>query len=732
MGKTSLTIEAAGNLTTQYAGGAWLVDLSPLRDPTGLIVTVADALGVKAESGVPLLTAIASALGRDRSLLLLDNCEHLVDPVSSLVEELLRAAPALTIICASRRSLTVDGEAVYEVAPLDLPPVGANVDDLRRTASSRLLSDRAAAASPGFEITNENAADVTTLCRRLDGIPLAIEMAASNLRSMTTREIAESLEDRLSLGGRRRGIPRHRTLRATMQWSYDLLQEEEQELFDRLCVFASRFSREAALAIGTGRHVLPQSAELAALVDASMMVADVSGKGTWYRILPTLRDFGIFNLRERGELEVVRRVHAEYLAAAAAEMDIPFALIGSTIRVERMISVEDFRAAVDWALQSGQANLAIELLMPLSLSWINGGRLDEAARWLGRVDELGVEASLSLWRVHLAAAVVDWLAGRNEQAQDAFRRLSDEALAMGESAAAADALRFAAYVRWRRGDLSGARDDMATAADAVSDQVGKDIQAREGLAVLDLYLGNIRAAEDQAQALGAFADRTEGDLLAKCIALNVQGWLACYRDDLEDSTRCFERCRDIAIEQSDWHHNVNARLGLAWTFLARGLPDQALAEAMAAHDLSRDAGNPGKRAEALILMGCAQLDLGDLPRAARSLAAGLELLRDHVRRVDHMTRGVRFAGWIAQADARPHLALRFLNAVEAEHRRIRYVDPPSDIARSTRALTSARGVLDDRSRDTPTKDAEGASLPTVLNEAVDYLHEVAVGLPSSG
>lgn len=729
VGKTSLAIEAARSVAARYPGGVWLVDLSPLRDSTRFIVTIADALGVKDESGVPLQSAIASALRGDRSVLLLDNCEHLIDPVSSFVDELLHAVPELIITCTSRRSLAMSGESVYEVAPLGLPPVGAEVGDLRGIASSRLLSDRAVAISPGFEITSENAADVATLCQRLDGIPLAIELAASNLRSMTTREIVESLGDQLSLSGRPRGTLRHRTLRATMQWSYDLLQEAEQELFDRLSVFAGRFSRTAALAVGAGREGVPPSEELAALVDASMIVADVSsGKATTYRMLPTLRDFGISNLRDQGELEAVRRSHAEYLAVDAEDMALPLTPLGSTKRVEQNVSVEDFRVAADWTLQAGPPALAMTLLVPLAHYLIGGGRLAEAAHWLDKVDQSGIEGSLNLWRLRLAAAILHWFAGRHEQAEAAFRSLSSMALEMGETTAAADALQLAGYIRWRRGDLRGARDDMATAADAVSDWVGRGHAAREGLAVLELYLGNIAPAELQAQVLDAFAERT-GDPTATCDALNVQGWLACYRGNLEESTQFFEQCRDIAIEEGNVAHDVNARLGLAWVFPALGLPDQALTQALAARQLAVDSLNLGKHAEALIVMGCAHLDMGDIPNAARSVGTGLELFRSRVRRVDHMSRGLRFAGWIAQAEGRPRIALRFLTAAQSEHRRIGFVDPPSDAARSTHALTEVRELLGDAEADAVTRGAANVAFLVILNEAVEFLHEVVEGRP---
>ena len=505
-----------------------------------------------------------------------------------------------------------------------------------------------------------------------------------------------------------------------MQWSYDLLEKAEQALFDRLSVFAGRFSREAALAIGAGTNGVLPSAELAALVDASMIVADVSGRATNYRLLPTLQDFGLFNLRERGELESVRRAHAEYLASDAEEMALPLVPIGSTKRIEHNVSVEDFRIAADWALRAAQPELAIALLVPLSQHWISGGRLTEAAHWLARVNQLDVDAPLVLWRLRMAAAMLDWLAGRNEEAEAAFRLLSVSAAQMGAAAASADALLFAGHIRWRFGDLRGARDDMAAAVEAV----GRSEWRRDGLAVLELYLGNIAAAEQQVNVLAAFADRTN-DPVARCSALNARGWLACYGGDLAESVEFFEQCRDIAIEEGDWHHEVNARLGLGWVFPALGLADQALEQAEAARDLSLDTGNPGKQGEAMIVMGPAQLDLGDLPGAALSVAQGLEMLRDRVRRIDHMSRGLRFAGWIALADGRGDLAVRFLTVAEAEHQRIHYVDPPADAARSGRALDEARHLVDEVAVAAVTAAAEEASFSAVLDEAVDYLNEVA-------
>jgi hypothetical protein len=509
-----------------------------------------------------------------------------------------------------------------------------------------------------------------------------------------------------------------------MQWSYDLLDETEQAVFDRLSVFAGRFSREAALAIGASRDDAAPSVELTALVDASMIVADVSGRSTKYRMLPTLRDFGVFNLREGGELESVRLAYAEYLTADAKDMIIPYAPNQPTRRVEQNVSVEDFRAAAEWALHTGRTELAPSLVGPLMWHHILSGRFDEAAHWVDRVNQFAVEGSFEQWRLEMAAAAVSYLRGRSEAAEVTFRSLSVSAIEMGEVAASADALQFAGHALWRHGDLLGARDAMAAAA-AASATDWSGLSKHEILAEIELQLGNITAAEQQADILATFADRTH-DPVATAAATHVRGWVAFHREKPVESIRLLENCRDLAIEEGDDRlHHFKARLGLARVFTALGPPDQALALAKAAIDVL--AVRDGARGQPMILVGKAQLDLGDLPRAARSVTDGLETLRDRHGSVEYIARGLRFASWIALADGRNNLAVRFQTAAEAEFQRIGFVDPPAEAAQAAAALAEARQLLGEAEQDTPTNRAEDAPFATVLNEAIGYLHQVAEG-----
>ena len=492
-------------------------------------------------------------------------------------------------------------------------------------------------------------------------------------------------------------------------------------------MFAGRFSREAALTIGADRDGVPPSSELAALVDASMIVADVSGRATKYRMLATLRDFGVFNLREGGELESVRLAHAEYLVVDAEDMVLPYAPNQPTKRVERNVSVEDFRAATDWALQVGRTELTPGLVGPLIHHHLRSGRFDEATLWVDRVNQYAVEGSFEQWRLQIAAASIDsYVSGRSEAREAEYRSLSVSAAEMGEVAASADALQCAGHARWRRGDLRGARDDMVAAAEAASASDWSGHSKREILAEIELQLGNITAAEQQADILATFADRTH-DPVATAASLHIRGWVAFYRGKPKESIRLLETFRDLAVAAGDnRQHLQRARLGLARVFITLGLPDQALAQAKVSSDAALAVWHQA-RGQSMILIGRAQLDLGDLSSAARSLMDGLENLRDRHPSAEYIARGLRFAGWIALADGQSDLAVRFQTAAEAEFQRIGFVGPPAEAAQAAHALAEARHLLGEAEQDTPTNRAEQAPFATVLNEAVGYLREVAEG-----
>src|SRR5579859_796700 len=252
-GKTRLSLQAAAALLPDFADGAWLVELAPLADPALVAQSAATALGVRETGGRPMLEALADYLRAKQLLLILDNCEHLVAACAGLAEQLLRQCPRLKILASSREALGIAGETTYPVPSLSLPAAagGSGAEALSQSEAASLFVDRAQAALPTFALTDDNAAAVATVCRRLDGIPLAIELAAARVRLLRVDEIAARLDDRFRLltGGSRTALPRQQTLRALIDWSYDLLTEPERALLRRLAVFAGGWTLEAAEAV---------------------------------------------------------------------------------------------------------------------------------------------------------------------------------------------------------------------------------------------------------------------------------------------------------------------------------------------------------------------------------------------------------------------------------------------------------------------------------------------------
>jgi predicted ATPase len=355
-GKTRLALQAAAEAIDRFEDGVFFVGVAPIFDPGLVIPMVAQVLGVPDIRGRPPLENLKDYLRDRQLLLLLDNCEHLVGACAELADALLCVCPHLRILATSREVLGVAGETIYAVPPLTLPPprdaVSTPTDErLAASEAVQLFVTRAAGAMPGFALSERNAPAVADVCRRLDGLPLAIELAAARIRVLAPEQIAARLEDRFRLltGGSRTALPRHQTLRATLDWSYELLSEPERALFRRLAVFARGFTLEAAEAVcgepPDPRRPTPERPPpatvldlLARLADKSMVVAEPTAEGpVRYRLLETLRQYGWERLGESGDAAAARRRHAHFYLeyAEAAEPE----LVGQT----------SSRGQIDWS-----------------------------------------------------------------------------------------------------------------------------------------------------------------------------------------------------------------------------------------------------------------------------------------------------------------------------------------------------------------------------------------------
>jgi predicted ATPase len=354
-GKTRLALAVASEVAQRFEDGVWLVKLAPLSDPDLLPQAVASVLGVRESPGTSLADTLAAHLGTRHLLLLLDNCEHLPGACVSLAEGLLRRCPNLRILATSRAALGAVGEALFNVPPLTLPDPrrGPTVGSLPEYEAVRLFVERAKAVRPDFTLTEANALAVAHICYRLDGIPLALELAAARTKVLSVDQISERLDDSFALltGGGRTRMPHHKTLRATMDWSYELLTERERTLLARLSVFASGFALEAAEAVGTGGSIDGYDVLdlLAFLVDKSLvLVAEHDGEAR-YRLLETVRQYGREKLEESGEAEPILQRHAGFYLALAERADLMSR--EQAVWLERLENEHDnFRAALALSL----------------------------------------------------------------------------------------------------------------------------------------------------------------------------------------------------------------------------------------------------------------------------------------------------------------------------------------------------------------------------------------------
>jgi predicted ATPase/DNA-binding SARP family transcriptional activator len=382
-GKTRLATTYAATYAATEPGGAWLVELAAVTDPADVVGAAAGALGVR-ETGGPagprdpaaLLVAALSATG---TLLVLDNCEHVIDAAARLVDELLGRCPGLRVLATSREPLGIPGEALCPVPPLGLPAPGASAAETVGCPAVRLFVDRVAAVRPGFVVDADNVAAVVEVVRRLDGLPLAIELAAARLRALSVRQLAERLDDRFRVltSGYRTALPRHRTLAAVVAWSWDLLPDEERRLAEHLAVFPGPVTPESAAAVCP-----PAGDLLAALVDKSLLRA----VEPHYAMLETIREYGLRRLRETGQLAAVRAAFSGYFRDLAERAEPHLRTAGQVPWIERLAAERDnLTAALRYSVEAGDADTAVRLGAALGLFWTIRGSHAEAVAWLRTV-----------------------------------------------------------------------------------------------------------------------------------------------------------------------------------------------------------------------------------------------------------------------------------------------------------------------------------------------------------
>jgi len=629
VGKTRLALQAADGLLAQFPGGAWMVEMASQTDAALVPDAVAGVLGVKEQAGRPVLATLIDHLRGRTILLILDNCEHLVAACARLAAALLAGCPNLTILATSRETLGIPGEALFVVPPLPAPHARHSLlpEAFIHYEAVRLFVERASAVLSGFAVTGENAPAVAHVCRQLDGIPLAIELAAARVRVLRVEQIAERLDDRFRLltGGSRAALPRHQTLQALIDWSYDLLAPVERALLRRLAVFVGGWTLPAAEATCAGDGLDPADVLdlLVQLVNKSLVAVEHQpGQDARYRLLDTIRHYALARLAESGEAESVWRRLAQYYIA----------LIKVSGLADQITSIQDpyrvlaqerdnVRGALAWCRSApGAEELGLQLAVAVMNSWIGHGDWREAQAFLEaaleRASQLAnpsarVRAELGLGQIaymqgHYARATAHLLRSSSlaRERQDARAEgaalvvLADVALEQGEPPLALDHLEAAWALYQRLDDAEGMAVTMQMQAEAVLGQEDA-----------------VRAAALFQKSLALFpepvrANHVPGTLIGL-------GSTAILQGDYELAQQQYMDCLALCRQHQERSLNLpwaiyglgEATLGLGEAALARNHFREAL-------ELFRDEGDQGAISFCLASLGCAAALAGELAQAA--------------------------------------------------------------------------------------------------------------------
>ena len=401
-GKSRLSLQVATDVLNQFPNGIWFVELAPLTEPGLIPQTILSAVGIQAQQGYISMERLIDFLREKTSLLILDNCEHLIEACARLVETLLNTAPNLKILASSREALGVKGEQAWHVPSLSAPDIKhlPPFDQLPQYESIRLFIDRTLLVQPHFVFTNENAPAVAKICQRLDGIPLAIELAAARLRTLSAEQVAARLDDRFRLltGGTRTALPRQQTLRALIDWSYDLLFENERTLLRQLAVFSGGWTLEAAEQVCGDENIKTDDVLdlLDHLVDKSLVVVGSGqNQATYYRYMETIRQYAREKLSESGESATYRNRHLTYFLKWVGEIEPGLRGPQQVELLNRLDNdIDNLRAVMEWSLDSDPES-GLQMASMLKWFWHLYGLFEEGAGWLENLlassKESGVE-----------------------------------------------------------------------------------------------------------------------------------------------------------------------------------------------------------------------------------------------------------------------------------------------------------------------------------------------------
>jgi predicted ATPase len=669
-GKTRLALKLANHLLQDYPEGIWMVELGALAEPGLVPQAIASVFDLREQASRTLIDSLADYLHDKRMLLILDNCEHLIDTCAQITERLLRASPRLHILITSRESLGIAGEIAWAVPTLSVPdPAECEVQRADGTASDeeilsrwmkyeavRLFIDRAVAAQPSFQLTVKNAETVGKICYRLDGIPLAIELAAARVRALSVEQVLDRLDDRFSLLtlGSRTAMPRHQTIRATIDWSFDLLSEEEQRLFTRLSVFAGGWTLEAAEVVcsdgtstesGDGRGKdLPRNRTLrrsqildllTQLVNKSLVVMNSNERSVRYRLLETIRSYGRGKLRSTGEEKLLRDCHLEFFLRLAEEAET---YLRKAEQVSWLGSLEEehenLRDSLEWAFQKNEAESALRLSGALAWFWYFRGYWSEGRDWLERALSLDEGKDPGAGR-SMRVARVKALYGAGWLADETGRELGyyEEALSISRDV----------HYRWGEGIalrglgvLAFNRDDLENARELLDESLAlfRKIGDAWGTAAVLFNLGwLVVLGEDHVQAEGYWKESRElfrqvGDRWGQAVVLDAWSYLARLHNNYQNAVKYSKESLSLFKELGDKAGIATSLSRLGGVAFRREEFRQAVTLFEESLALQIEQGFSWDTADLLRILGLIACYQGDFERASSLLEESLAKFRE--------------------------------------------------------------------------------------------------------
>ena len=587
-GKTRLCLQVAAEQLPEFKDGVWLIELAQLADSKYVLSTIASTFHLREHQGLPLIDTVTDYLRGKQSLLVLDNCEHLIETCAQLSDHFLHACPKLKIITSSREALGINGETVYRVPSLSLPPAqDGRSKSLMDYEATRLFGERAIKANPQFVLTKDNAPYVTQICERLDGIPLAIELAAARVKLFTPQQIAERLDDRFKLltGGSRTALPRQQTLRALIDWSYLTLNGTEQDVLRRLAVFSGGWTFEAAEAVAGELEVMDG---LSGLVNKSLVHVEEKEGESRYRYLETIRQYAMEKLLESGDAVNARDRHLAHFMEYSRRAEEHFRTPQRLLWMNRLeVEHDNIRSALGWGLESDPES-ALQMVCLLSAFWMSQNYLTEGCNWcqaaITRVEESSLDRDKiesTLARAYAVLAVLSVNRGEHHTGQIAAKQSVALARGLEDKSILVHALTFVGFASAFLGDVALAFDSLHEAED-ICRKLGYRQELAEVLQALmyiTMEVHGSQAAEQLQSYMEESLDLSQGSVDPEA-AVRTEGLLArlaFFRGNFAEARKHADLMLDLHREMGDHRAVTGHQSDMAHAARQLGNFEEALA-----------------------------------------------------------------------------------------------------------------------------------------------------------